>query len=69
MKFDGLTLARALKTLRTRVGWTQKDLADKAGVSKASISSYESQRRVPTLETATRIADALDASLDDLMRV
>ena len=44
-------LGDRLKDLRKRSEFTQQDLADKLGVTSASISSWESGSRKPDFET------------------
>lgn len=56
-----------LKARRESVGMTQSQLADKLGISRYSIIEYESCRKSPTLNTAQRIAAALDTTLDYLI--
>lgn len=46
---------------------TQKDLAEKAGVTEAAISHYIKGDRSPRAVVLGRIADALEVSLEDLM--
>ena len=55
-----------LKEARVKLGFTQKELAEKAGISAASISSYENETgdKFPPLDVAFRIADTLGVSLD-----
>lgn len=69
MKYDGLAFARSLKSLRAWRGWTQMELASKSGVSRDAITSYETQKRVPSLETVSKLADALEVSISDLLKV
>jgi len=47
-------------------GFTQDQLAEKAGVSKPYISMIESRRRTPSVATLKAIADVLDVDIDDL---
>lgn len=56
-----------LKQLRRHKKMTQEQLGKQAGVTKVSISLYESGRRTPDLETITKIADALEVSVDYLL--
>ena len=46
---------------------TQEQLGEHAGVSKVSISLYESGRRTPDMQTLQRIADGLRVSVDHLL--
>lgn len=61
-------LGRRIAELRSRRGLLQKDLADNAGVSISFLSEVENDRRTPGAEVLLRIADALGASLDYLVR-
>lgn len=60
--------AKRLKESRLRTGLKQADLAEKAGITAASISAYESadgtKGKNPSLENAKAIAKALGVSLD-----
>src|SRR5438309_228286 len=51
-----------LKQLRNAAGFTQGELAEKAGYSEGYISKFESGKRVPTRETAERLAHCLSLS-------
>ena len=57
-----------LKSLRLAKGWTQKDLADKLGLAKSTISLYEIAKREPNTEITIKIADIFDISIDELLR-
>ncbi len=62
-----------LRELRTLKGWTQKDLAAKAGVSLEVIFKMEtgkgSGKTFISLEYAKRVAEALGITLDGLWEV
>jgi transcriptional regulator with XRE-family HTH domain len=60
------TLGEALKLLRSRRGWPQKQLAATAGITKGMVSSYEKGKQMPTLGTLDKILNALEADLCDL---
>jgi putative transcriptional regulator len=56
-----------MRTLRFAAGeMTQKELADRVGVTRQTIIAIEQGRYSPSLETAFRIAHALGVSLDDV---
>jgi len=61
---NDLTAGRAIRLLRQRRRWRQRDLADKAGVSQGMISSLERGQidRTP-LRTVRAVLDALDANV------
>lgn len=46
---------------------TQRDVADAAGISEASISSYIHKRKMPSIKAIINIAYALDCSINDLV--
>ncbi len=45
-----------LEELRSKLGWTQQELADRAGVSRQTIISLESGRYNPSILLAFRLA-------------
>lgn len=55
-------VSRRLKEVRLRKGLTQKQIADKAGVSMQAISNYENGH-APTLENLIVIAETLDVPI------
>jgi transcriptional regulator with XRE-family HTH domain len=54
--------ARLLKSLRIIVGWTQRELADRAGLEVSLISFLECGRQLPKWPTAVKLLDVLGAS-------
>ncbi|MGD2116418.1 MAG: helix-turn-helix transcriptional regulator [Acidobacteriota bacterium] len=62
--FDGL--GRALRWTRQRQGKKQYEVAERARVTKAMLSSYENEKQRPTIDTLERILDALDIDVDYL---
>lgn len=44
----------------------QKDFAEKLGVTRQSLNGWATNKNNPSLETALRIAKALDCKVDDL---
>ncbi len=51
-------IAKLIVTEREKKGWTQKQLAEFAGISQANISKFENGNSHPTLLTLKKIADA-----------
>ena len=51
--------AGRLRELREQAGLTQKDLADRAGVSKATVADLEQGRYAPSWPTVVSLAEAL----------
>lgn len=63
MKMIGERIAQ----LRESRKMTQEELAKKIGISRASLSHYEKNRREPDYEVLQRIADYFHVSMDYLM--
>ena len=61
-------LAFNLKRLRTSVGLSQEELADRAGLHRTYISSIERSQRNVALENIFRIADALGTTPAELLK-
>lgn len=61
-----MNFGERIKYLRTKKGLTQKELADKMGVSSSWIGMYESGRRKPKLGTLRKIATALEVDVSSL---
>lgn len=61
MTWDG---AEAVRSLRARGGISQAQLAERAGMAQSAISAYENGRKVPSLRTLQRLADAIGLELD-----
>ena len=49
-----MILADKIIDERKKNGWSQEDLADKLGVSRQSVSKWESAQSVPDLQRAVR---------------
>lgn len=59
-------LGNCLKDQRARIGWTQAELAERAGVSRKTINTVENGVFVPSTTLALRLARALDRRVEDL---
>src|ERR1700682_2059493 len=57
-----------VKEIREERKWTQDQLAEKSGVSKGFLSDIENSKRNPSSEYVLKIANALGASIDYLLR-
>ncbi|MCY9516405.1 helix-turn-helix domain-containing protein [Paenibacillus apiarius] len=53
--------------LREGKGWTQEELAELLGITRAALSHYEKDRRKPDFETLTKLADQFEVSIDYLV--
>ena len=58
-----LRLTLSVIKARRDAGLTQAELAQRAGLSRATIGAIEQGRANPTFSTLMRIAEALDAEL------
>lgn len=61
-------LASTLIQLRLSKGLTQEELARKLHTKQASIARLESGASLPSFSTVKRVAEALDAELDIVVR-
>ncbi|MBD0839386.1 MULTISPECIES: helix-turn-helix transcriptional regulator [unclassified Streptomyces] len=52
--------------LRAERGWTQADLAQRAGVSRQTINAIETGRFDPSLPLAFRLAKLFDMRIEEL---
>jgi transcriptional regulator with XRE-family HTH domain len=57
-----------LKRIREKKGMTQEELAFKSQVKYGTLISYETGKRVATLERAARIAEVLGVPIEDLRK-
>lgn len=60
-------LAGNIKDARERAGLTQQELADKVGVKRSSLSSWEIDRTKPDLDTFIKLCHVLHIRSDDLL--
>lgn len=58
-----LLFDKRLKETRIKCGLTQEELAQRVGLTKTSISCYESGTRCPTLATLIDLANELNVNL------
>jgi transcriptional regulator with XRE-family HTH domain len=52
---------------RTRVGLTQGELAERAGIHRENVNRMERGRHLPDLEVLVRVAAALEVCVADLL--
>src|SRR5271165_2207566 len=58
-----------LREHRARRGWSQEEMARRAGLSRAGISAIETDRLVPSAAAALALAAALECRVEDLFRL
>jgi len=61
-------LGENMKRIRLKKNMSQGDICRKLKVDRAFISNIEGGKKNPTLSTITRIAEALEVSVDELLK-
>lgn len=56
-----------VRKLRKEMKMTQQELANKAGVTQKYISLIELNDRIPSVKVLSKIANALDTTMDELV--
>lgn len=64
---DPELIATNLKRLRSVKGWTQEELAERAGLSRAGYRNIETGKTVPRSSTLEALAEALEVALRELL--
>jgi molybdate-binding protein/DNA-binding XRE family transcriptional regulator len=59
-------LPSPITRVRTALGWSQSELAVRAGVPRTSVSAIEGGRLTPAVTTALALARALDCTIEEL---
>lgn len=62
-----MSFANNLTTLRKMNNMSQEELAEKIGVSRQTLSKYETGESLPDIEKCRMIADEFAVSVDDLI--
>lgn len=63
-----MLLADKIIALRKQKSWSQEELAEQLGVSRQSISKWESMQMVPSLDKIVKLAEVFAVSTDFLLR-
>lgn len=62
-------IGQRIRAARKQKGYSQMKLANLAGISNRTISMYETGNSSPDIETANRLANALQISFDALFSI
>jgi transcriptional regulator with XRE-family HTH domain len=60
---EAYELGREVRGLRTQKGWSQRELAEKAGMTQPAVARCEAGGTMPTLLVLERLAAGLGAEL------
>lgn len=63
-----MILADKLIDLRKKRGWSQEELAEQLGVSRQSVSKWESAQSVPDMERVLQLSELFGVSTDYLLK-
>lgn len=55
-----------LKILRTIKGWTQEELAERLAVSRQTVNAIESDKYLPSLSLAFKLANLFKVKIEDI---
>ncbi len=64
---DGIKVGKAIAYLRKRAGYTQKDLADRIGISDKAVSKWERGLGLPEIGCLRKLSILLDTDTDSLL--
>ena len=63
-----MSIGEVLKQARSEAGLSQEDVAEKVGVSRQTVSSWENGKSYPDIASVITLSDAYGISLDSLMK-
>ena len=66
---NDLVVHNSLKVERAKRNLTQAELADMAGITRASVNAIETGRMIPSILLSLMLASALNVSVDQLFRL
>lgn len=64
-----MPIPNRLVELRQARGWSQRELAERLGVSRQTVISIERHRFDPSLPLAFRLAKVFDCRIEDVFQV
>lgn len=63
-----MILADKIILLRKKCGWSQEELAEQLGISRQSVSKWESGISIPDLDKIIKLSDLFEVSTDYLLK-
>ena len=63
-----MILAEKIILLRKKNEWSQEELAEQLGISRQSVSKWESGASIPDLDKIIRMSELFDVSTDYLLK-
>ena len=63
-----MILAEKIVNLRKKMGWSQEELAEQLGVSRQSVSKWESEQSLPDMDKIVRMSTVFSVSTDYLLK-
>ena len=68
VKMDGVALGQRISDTRKKLGWTQGQLAEKAGIASIYVGEIERGLKAPSMMFFIKLIEALGASADYMLR-
>ncbi len=62
-----MNVGRAIRSMREKLGLSQKEMADKLGITPSMVCQIERGTKIPSLYLSVEIADVLQCSLETLV--
>jgi transcriptional regulator with XRE-family HTH domain len=60
-------ISESVRQYRTKMGWSQLELANRAGLDRKTVNRVENGRFTPSVETLLLVGDALGVSVNNLI--
>ena len=60
-------ISESVRQYRTKMGWSQLELANRAGLDRKTVNRVENGRFTPSFETLLLVGDALGVSVNNLI--
>lgn len=64
---ENIKLPEQISFYRNKFGWTQEQLAEKIGVSKQSVSNWETGLKFPRMKVISQLAELFNVNISDLV--